>query len=63
MMCLGVHFLHHLFDLAIYPDKKGHTVDPHVLSTHEFFLEAPNAMLLRDGMIFIGQKIKIQLFF
>ena len=41
MMCLGVHFLHHLFDLAIYPDKKGHTVDPHVLSTHDFFFGGP----------------------
>ena len=62
MMCPGVHFLHNLLHLAIYTHKKGDTVDPHRLPTHRLF-EAPRALLLRDGVVFIRQQITVPLFF
>src|SRR5581483_7969993 len=55
-----LHVPHHLLDVAVAVDDERRAVDPHVRPPHVLLL-APDAVLVRDGVIRIGEEGERQL--
>ncbi len=62
MMSLGFHFFHDVLQFSIWANEKRHAIDTHVLTSHKL-LQTPHAVLIGNSVIFIRQKVKIQIFF